>query len=324
MNRMKFDPRFVIKVNEIYHDMEAETYTQRHPEIFVDEADRWRRITTEYLVKDSPITILDVGTGTGFVPLVIAPFLKNEDMIICSDISPMMLKVCRNEIAKRQFDCQFKFIRLNGDLSLVEQDLVDVVTMNSVLHHIPSLDEFCSQISALLPQGGLLIVAHEPNKLFYNNWLLWNSYLLLRLLINARAKVSLMFEKLVLLEFIESLLDRKSTQPHSILESDSIANKVNMRLLEEGLIKEPMTVAEINATVDFHDPTAGGFHKDRGFDISQLLKDKLPNFDFAYFETYNHCCKLTSRNLFTGSYANLLRRVLPEKGADFLAVFRKC
>jgi len=324
MRPLNSNERFVISVNEIFHDVEAETYVQRHPEIFVDEVERWKNIATEYLVRDYPITVLDIGTGTGFVPLVIGPFLKRKDTVICSDISTTMLRMCRNEIAKKQLDCQVKFIRLNEDLGSVVQDPVDVVTVNSVLHHIPNVDEFCSQISTLIPQGGLLIVAHEPNKLFYNNWFLWRSYLLLRLLTNAQTRVSSMFENLGLLVFIESLLGRKSTQPDSTLKSDSLVHKINTRLMGEGLIKEPMTAAELSATVDFHVPTAGGFHKDRGFDISHLLKDQLPNFDLIHFDTYEHCFALTSRNLFTRSYSNLLKRISPEKGATFLAVLRKC
>lgn len=324
MNEINFATRFVTRVNEIYHDVEADTYTQRHPEIFIDEVERWNRIAREYLIRDTETTVLDIGTGTGFVPLVIGPFLKREDTIICSDVSTLMLRVCRNEIAKRRLDCQVKFVKLNGDLSSVGRRLVDVVTMNSVLHHLPNVDEFCRQISTVLSKDSLLIVAHEPNKLFYNNWFLWNSYLLLSLLMNERVRASSKSENHRLPPIVQFLLGRKRTGPDRTLESDSIAHKVNMRLVEEGLIKEPMTVAEISATVDFNDPNAGGFHKDRGFDISQLLRCMLPDFDLVHFETYNHCCKLTSRNLFTRFYANLLRRVLPEKGADFLAVLRKC
>jgi methylase of polypeptide subunit release factors len=88
MKQTKLNPLYLVnRVNEIYHDIEREAYLQKHPEIFVDEAKRWRRIAKRYLVKDCSITVLDIGTGIGFIPLTIAPFLKMEDTIICSDIS---------------------------------------------------------------------------------------------------------------------------------------------------------------------------------------------------------------------------------------------
>ncbi len=71
MSPLKYDERFVIRVNEIYHDLEAETYAQRHPEIFVDEVERWKRITTEYLVRPAqanrhpPKHQTRAGGGTG-------------------------------------------------------------------------------------------------------------------------------------------------------------------------------------------------------------------------------------------------------------------
>lgn len=299
-----YDEKFVIKVNEIFHDVEAEVYSERHPEILVDEVERWEEIAKKYLIRDSPITIFDVGTGTGFVPLVIAPFLKKEDSIICSDVSSAMLEICKKELERRHFKCGFRFIKSKGDLNSMKDESIDIITMNSILHHIPNVDEFCVQISSILSKGSILIIAHEPNELFFTNRFLWNNYILLNKIVN-------------LLPFIKAS-DRKSTQ------SDVIFNKVNMRLMNEGLIEEPLQKNEIVSIVDIHSPTAGGIlNKERGFNLNQLLHDNLTNFDLIHFETYNHCCKVTNRTLFTKTYDNLLRKIFPEKGAQFFVTLKK-
>lgn len=319
MNQTRSDQQyFVTRVNEIYHDVEGEAYLQRHPEIFVDEARRWRRIAKKYLVKHSPVIVLDIGTGTGFVPLTIAPFLKREDTVICSDISSVMLEICKREITKRQFECQFRFVKSRGGTISPVEISVDFITMNSVLHHIPNVAEFYSQIEAVLSEEGMLIIAHEPNKPFYENRLLWNNYVLLSRLSNLPATGSSILKELGLLSFVKSLLNRKPSQHGS-----GIVDSVNMHLLEEGLIEKPLTGVEISAIVDIHSPTAGGFHKERCLDFHQLLKDSLVNLELVHFETYNHCCKATSRNLLTKSYANFLSRVFPGKGATFLAVLKR-
>ena len=189
---------FVSKVNEIYHDIEAELYSQRHPEIYVDEVKRWRKIARKYF-KNSPISILDIGVGAGFVPLTIAPFLKGKDTIICSDISSEMLKVCQRETSKRKFQCQFKFVKLgrqDNNLTSVVQNPVDFVTINSVLHHIQNIDKFFSQIYAVLSKKGVLIILHEPNRLFFNNWFLWNNYVLLDRIFDFRSLMILILKNL--------------------------------------------------------------------------------------------------------------------------------
>lgn len=333
MKQTKLNPLyFVNRVNEIYHDIEGEAYLQKHPEIFVDEAKRWRMIAKRYLVKDCSITVLDIGTGTGFVPLTIAPFLKMEDTIICSDISSGMLEVCKSEIRKRQFECTVKFVKSRGDITLLVQKPVDFITMNSVLHHIPNVEEFCSQIKSVLSEEGIAIIAHEPNKPFFHNRFLWNNYVFLNRLLNLRirtssllrAKVSQVLKRFGLFSPASRLLScERSQHERKTGSSNDIITRVNMCLLREELVEKPLSASEISKIVDFHSPTAGGFQKERCLDFQQLLEGSLINFELIHFETYNHCYKETSKSQVIKLYANLLRVIYPKQGGTFLAVIKK-
>lgn len=325
LDRMKLNKQeFVRKVNEIYHDVEGEIYLQKHPEIFVDEVNRWKKIAKKYFIKNFPITILDIGSGTGFVPLVIAPFLKKDDMIICSDLSSVMLDVCRREIAKRQFKCKFRFVKSKGNTVRIVENIVDFITINSVLHHILNVGEFFSQIGDIISEEGILVIAHEPNKAFYNNRFLWNNYILLRQSMNVKNMAISILKKIGLLSFVKILLGHKSTITNSSFKNNiDIVDRVNNRLLKQGLIKAPLTKSEIGSIIDIHSPTAGAFYKERCFNFNKLLKENLNNFKIVKFETYNHCCKMTSKNLITKIYANFLKVIFPKKGATFLAVLKK-
>ena len=324
-------PYFVNRVNKIYHDIEGEAYLQKHPEIFVDEAKRWKRIAKRYLVKDRPITVLDIGTGTGFVPLTIAPFLKMEDTIICSDISSGMLEVCKCELRKKQFECTVKFVESSGDITSLTQKPVDFITINSVLHHIPNVGEFCSQIKSVLLEEGIAIIAHEPNKPFFYNRFLWNNYVFLNRLLNLRIKISSLLRakaSWVLKKFspfssAKRLLNYERSQHEGKTGSNDIIAKVNMSLLREKLVDKPLSTSEIGKIVDFHSPTAGEFQKEMCLDFQQLLEDSLINFELIHFETYNHCYKQTSKSPVIKLYANLLRVIYPKQGGTFLAVIKK-
>lgn len=87
----KSDKAFVEAVNLAYHEEEAVLYDGRHPEIMEAERGRWRLIA-EAVAKlkreRGAITVLDLGTGTGFVPRQLSDVLDGGDSFVVSDLSP--------------------------------------------------------------------------------------------------------------------------------------------------------------------------------------------------------------------------------------------
>lgn len=297
-------------------------YDFRHPEIFKYESTRWKGVARKFIANESKkITILDVGTGTGFVPLQIAEFLKRNDVFICSDISRNVLEVCHKKVTSRKFDCDFSYINKHVDQLSLKQNSVDYITLNSVLHHIPNLSRTFEKINKLLKVNGRLIIGHEPNKSFYNHWFLWNNYRLTSYIISPKRLIKLAAK--TILKCLGLVKVVKEMYRGNRDKGDGIVQEVNKILLREGLIDIPLQRNEITAIVDIHSPTAGGYHKDRGINIQSIIKAHAPNFEIEHFETYNHLCKVTFNNKFTQFYDSILKRLYPATGATFLAVCHK-
>jgi ubiquinone/menaquinone biosynthesis C-methylase UbiE len=63
----------IIRINELFHDFEGKEYQKKHADIFSDEVERWQNACKPIFSNhNSPYNILDIGTGTGFIPLTIA------------------------------------------------------------------------------------------------------------------------------------------------------------------------------------------------------------------------------------------------------------
>lgn len=57
---------------------------------------------------------MDVGSGTGFVPQLVAPCLKACDLFVCSDVSSTMLQVCKDNLANEGLECGLEFLLGDG------------------------------------------------------------------------------------------------------------------------------------------------------------------------------------------------------------------
>ena len=141
--------KLVQRVNELYYDLEFAQYEKKHQSIFIIEKKRWRNIAKSYLNFESQIKIIDIGTGTGFVPLTIGEIFKKEDLFICSDISNKILNLAKKNIETSNFQCEFKFVKLNSQIPFklsFNSNYADIITMNSLLHHIFDTNKFLMEV----------------------------------------------------------------------------------------------------------------------------------------------------------------------------------
>lgn len=84
---------------------------------------------------DDTQTLLDVGTGTGFISAGLAP---RADRVIAIDNSPAMLEVARDNLARLGID---NVEASEADLTHLpfDDDSVDAAVANMVLHHTEHL-----------------------------------------------------------------------------------------------------------------------------------------------------------------------------------------
>ncbi|MBN1763788.1 MAG: class I SAM-dependent methyltransferase [Sedimentisphaerales bacterium] len=315
---MEWSPEFVLKVNEIYHDVEGDAYQDKHPEIFMDESIRWQRIGRQFIHdSDRAIHLLDVGSGTGFVPLQIAEYLKAHDVCVCSDISGTMLDVCRRQLERQNYRCECQFQKIEGNDTGLPSNSYSHITMNSVLHHIPDFQSFFEEIDRLLCVQGRLIIGHEPNKAFHTHKLLWFNSRLFYILTHSGAYMGYQLKKYGFYN------KRFLSGRHACSGEDHVCREVNQRLMQAGVIRESLPAGQIGEIVDFHSPTAGGFHADRGIDIFQIQQEYLPHYKMEYYETYNHLGRISMQTRLARGYDTLLKKMFPRNGATFMVVLKK-
>lgn len=318
---MEYRPELVLRVNEIYHDIEGRDYDRKHDDIFQGEMNRWRNIANKYFADNADkVRILDIGTGTGFVPLQLGGELKKEDLFVCADISDNMLKICREKIAEKNFICNFEFLKLESNKIDLESNTFDYITLNAVLHHIPEFSIFFKEIDRLLKLNSHLIICHEPNKNFFKHRFLWNNYKIFSFVLSPKRSILSAFKKTGLFLIARNLLPRLNKEKKM---QHGIAEEINKRLIKEKIIDTHLTSKQIGSIVDVHSPTAGGFHRDRGIDIAIIITDFLQNYEIEVLETYNHLFKISSKNNFTEWYSEMLKKKYPNSGATFMAVLKK-
>jgi len=315
-----YSEELVHRINELNYDLTKEQYQDSRPEIFEQEKERWERVTKQFFNFSNPITIVDIGTGTGFVPLTIAKFAKKEDTFICSDVSRGILSVAKRNIVKKNFHCQFRFVKLESQVPFqlpFETESADMLTVNSVLHHVKDTNAFLNEMNRILRPNGLLFVAHEPNRYFYENKFLWHNYLFMNSLDPANFEDTA--HKILRRMYLDNIVKKiyYSLYPkrrENALEYERITSKINETLLEEELIRKPLLPEEIIDAVEIRDK--------EGFKPNLLF----PNYDLLHFETYNHISSVTVRHYNSSiirKYDRLLRRRYPQAGATFFTVFKK-
>lgn len=308
-----YSGELVQRVNELYHDLVSERYHQEHPEIFDYERQRWERAGERFFRSAKPLKVLDLGSGTGFVPLATAVFLKAEDVFICSDISGRVLDQARKNIQACEFACQFKYVKLEPEIPFhlpFERGYVEIIALNSVLHHVKDTGAFLSEIDRILKPDGLLLIGHEPNSYFFSN-------LFLRLvsrLTNPRMAIDELAIKYPALnslkKFARSLFARKRKAAAS---HEKMTAQINEKLLEEKIIDRKLLPEEIKEITDIR--AREGFKPDR----------LLAGFEILHLETYNYLGSQSGGRggMLARKYESLLGKAFPRSGATFFVVLKK-
>lgn len=294
----KIESSKIKEINRIFHDEEANSYDQRHPEI-LKEKNNWQNFCQEYLKQlPRPTVVLDIGSGTGFVPSIIAQYLTQKDKIICTDISSKMLVITRGKL--KNLPCQFEFIETDCEKIPLSDSSIDLITVNSVLHHLPDYHNFLKEADRLLKPKGMFCIMHEPNKRFFRNPLLF-----------------FFFRSL---SYILSKFKRfKQSQKTDLFE------RVSSRLLKEGITERKLSAQEIQPLVDIHSPTASSkVNKKAGFDPLLLKKNYFSKYKLLSICTYNHLGKIDpDRNFLFKNLDKLFLFLFPKSGSSFCLIIQK-
>ena len=302
----------VKRVNEVYHDIESEVYRNRHPEIYQEEALRWEEIGRKYFVRPDPLTVLDIGTGVGFVPLTIAKYLKPADLVICSDISEKMLDLARDNLS-RYTGIKKQFIKADALEIAHRCSKADIITMNSVLHHLPDYEEVLSGLAEIVKPDGYMMIMHERNQRFGNApSLLLKSYRMLRSVVS---KGYHFVHRLGQRGMRLAGLDHEDTTKKDFYE------RVQRAILDSKVCDSRLSIEQINAIVDIHDPDEGG----TGFDPYILHEKYFGDYRIAelFFDKFLGPWVETTHSALNRYLSSVIEKTHPDSGAIFGLILQR-
>lgn len=100
---------------------------------------------------------VDVGCGTGFVTGFELPLYEN---VLPVDISKKMLSAVRNRYGHTG---RLSLVVCDADFLPLRSGIADLVSVSSVLHHLPKPFNALLEMFRVLKKGGFLYVSREPN-----------------------------------------------------------------------------------------------------------------------------------------------------------------
>jgi ubiquinone/menaquinone biosynthesis C-methylase UbiE len=291
-------------LNQIFYDVEAEVYDERHPEVIEGDAEWWSsrggalvRELKSGLPSGSGLTVLDVGCGTGFVSSLLSNHLAEGDLMVGLDHSEGMLKRARSKLAgKRVSLCRFA----RGDAASLQflDHSFHMLTVNSFLHHVYDYRSVLNEIDRVLKPGGYLLLAHEPNKEFFQS------------------------------PFIRMAASAWKLIGFGMKVPQDICDKINSRLRESRLAASEVRPDDILRLVEYHSPVEQGpvrIDKTKGFSLRDLLDQELRGYaliELNEYSTFYHR-SLLERHPGLMRVAKTAASLLNGKGNLFSAILRK-
>ncbi|KAF0192095.1 MAG: hypothetical protein FD165_1163 [Gammaproteobacteria bacterium] len=236
---------FSWSVSEAYHTVESDLYDQVHVSMFISLDRIWQRLVSCLPAEPAKLRVLDVGAGTGLVGQMfdrLAP--SRVETLTCVEPNQAMIVKASQKAKSWAFPVEF----VNGVLGAVPPaPTFDVITINSVLHHIVELGPFLQRLSAYLKPGGVFLAAHDPRGDAWSDP------------IAIQRKESRRFWRFIDPLLVTNTLQSKCSrwlgrQPASV----SMEEKVNAILIGEGAIGSPMDIKSIYAVTDIHVPGQPG------------------------------------------------------------------
>jgi len=146
------------EANIIYHSILSKDYNKKMPYFKTENVNKTKKILQEIGSHAGFSSLLDLGCGTGFI-IHIAKDLF--DKVVGIDITSEMIK---------QVDLSFKNVSVemaNAECLPFPDRYFNVVTANSFLHHLDSIEEVAKEAHRVLKTKGVFCSLLDPNYYFW-------------------------------------------------------------------------------------------------------------------------------------------------------------
>ena len=156
------------KIIQQYWDKRYQGYSQKNKkEIESVQIEKWKYELIRWLPKERTISILDIGTGPGFFPIVLKQMGYTK--VTAIDASVNMLQIAQENLLKYggEMPDTVRYLQMNAQELDFEPESFDVIMMRNVTWNLENPEKaYKSWLRVLKPGGKLLI--YDAN---------WYSYL---------------------------------------------------------------------------------------------------------------------------------------------------
>ena len=260
-------------MNSAFHSAESESYESEHAGMIAGLPEKWELLLAPLQAcRAGSIRWLDVGCGPGVLGCVVAGLLGDRvGEAVLLDPNAKMLRLCEARAREWSFSCRFVHGTI-ADLSIGGG--FNLITCNSVLHHVVELSDFCRIVAALLDAGGLFAHCHDPRREAEFDRVFARRRAVARYAHAWRAisyRVGEAYRRIM----------------HSPSATRIIEAETNRELLSLGAVRIPLDIRSIWAVTDFHVPQQPGnfgqgiSEEDLGTRLSGLRLQKY--FSYSFF-----------------------------------------
>lgn len=154
----------ILQANIELHRREAGIYDRLTPEIFNAHEQALVHTVLEHAlaaVSSPVIRALDIGTGTGNISLKLAAYDRVSSVFAVDLSAEMVAQQERKLTPGLREKITFQIQDADSFLERSAQ-LFDIITVSSVLHHLPDYMATLTSLMSRLAPGGALCIFHEP------------------------------------------------------------------------------------------------------------------------------------------------------------------
>ncbi|MHB8899265.1 MAG: class I SAM-dependent methyltransferase [Thermoguttaceae bacterium] len=311
---------FYWAVNDALHAAEAATYDVRHATMYLEAGGAvWERLFSYLPSQPEELRFLDIGCGTGLVGHFAAMYVPHRvASMMLMDPSPNMMKVVQTKATNWPFDAELRTCDIDG---LATEKPFDVVTINSVLHHVVELEPFVKKVQDLIRPGGVLLTGQDPRavaKTRYDCLLTARRAQAAPSQLSGKASRSLQFWR----NHVHRVLRQVGRMIGSKIHLTELAKEASRTLLDNDIIRRPMDETSLYMVTDVHIPRSSGGGK--GIDEDDL-EHWMQDMTRIATHTYRyHDANFAQLNQFQKEQELAWWRADDLHGATMALAFRKC
>lgn len=117
-----------------------------------------RRFCDDFLAAEPDVSrILDVGTGTGLIPITLCR-LRQDAKVLGTDLSKHMLIKAQGNVDAAGLQERVEFALVDAKAPTLAPGSFSAVMSNSIVHHIPEPERALEEMLRVCKEGGLIFV----------------------------------------------------------------------------------------------------------------------------------------------------------------------